>query len=100
MKSIKTLFILFSLFSMTFSLLARDALPVLVEGGEPFENRDDFYIPHQSPINAIAISKDGKTIISGSSDNTIKIWNRATGELEQSLKGLFWSCRVGSPTIR
>jgi len=69
MKSIKILLILFSLFTMNFSLFARDVLPVLVEGGELFENRDDFYIPHQSPINAIAISPDGKTIVSGSDDN-------------------------------
>ena len=73
MNPIKILFILFSLFTFHFSLFARDALPVLVEGGEPFENREDFYIANQSIISAIAISPNGKIIVSGSENGIIRI---------------------------
>jgi len=34
---------------------------------------------HSSSVNSVAYSPDGKHIISGSSDNTVKIWNSATG---------------------
>ena len=30
---------------------------------------------HDSDVNSVAISSDGKTIFSGSDDNTIKVWN-------------------------
>ncbi|MBD2295218.1 DnaJ domain-containing protein [Anabaena sphaerica FACHB-251] len=33
-------------------------------------------------VNTLVITPDGKTLISGSSDNTIKIWNLQTGELQ------------------
>ena len=44
MNPIKILFMIFSIFTFHFSLFAQDALPVLVEGGEPFENREDFIV--------------------------------------------------------
>ncbi|OBQ14176.1 WD40 repeat domain-containing protein, partial [Anabaena sp. AL09] len=34
---------------------------------------------HSGWVNAIALTPDGKTVISGSSDNTIKIWDLVTG---------------------
>ncbi len=90
MKLTKTLFILFLLLSISFSLLARDALPPLIEKGEPFNPKtykQNFYIDKQSPVNSVAISKDGKTIVSGSNDNSVKIWDRATGKLLKTLEG-------------
>ncbi|CCQ68516.1 serine/threonine kinase with WD-40 repeat [Crocosphaera watsonii WH 0402] len=35
----------------------------------------------------MVISADGKTLVSGSGDNTIKVWNLATGELLRTLNG-------------
>lgn len=55
MNSIKILFILFSLLSYPFLLFARDALLVLVEGGESLENRDDFYISYEHIIKSIEV---------------------------------------------
>ena len=30
---------------------------------------------HSNDVNCVVISKDGKKVVSGSSDNTIKVWN-------------------------
>ena len=30
---------------------------------------------HSRPINSVAFSPDGKTIVSGSNDKTIKVWS-------------------------
>ncbi|MBD3885445.1 serine/threonine protein kinase [Phormidium tenue FACHB-886] len=42
---------------------------------------------HSSFINALAISPDGKTLISGSADQTIKVWDAATGAELKTLSG-------------
>ena len=42
---------------------------------------------HTSSIYAIAISPDGKYIVSGSIDTTIKIWDFKTGECLNTLEG-------------
>ena len=42
---------------------------------------------HTSLINSIAISPDGKYIVSGSWDATIKIWDIKTGECLNTLEG-------------
>ncbi|MCU0542047.1 MAG: WD40 repeat domain-containing protein [Oscillatoriaceae cyanobacterium Prado104] len=36
---------------------------------------------HSQAINAVAISPDGKTLVSGSDDKTIKLWNIVTGSM-------------------
>lgn len=41
---------------------------------------------HSAWIYAIAISPDGKTLVNGSYDGTIKIWNLHTGKLLHTLK--------------
>ena len=86
-NTLQILFILFSLFTIHFSLFAKEALPLLEENNNSFENRDDFYIPSQSSVYAIAISRDGKTIVSGSLDDTIKIWDAKSGVMLRSLEG-------------
>ncbi len=51
---------------------------VLVEKGESLGDRkvDDFYVSgHIYGVNSVAISPNGKFIVSGSGDETIKIWD-------------------------
>jgi WD40 repeat protein len=38
-------------------------------------------------VNCVAISPDGKTLVSGSGGGTIKVWNLHTGELRHTLSG-------------
>lgn len=42
---------------------------------------------HSWVVHSVAITPDGKTIVSGSEDATIKIWNLATGQLQLTLTG-------------
>jgi WD40 repeat protein len=34
---------------------------------------------HTGSVNSVAISRDGKWVVSGSQDHLVKIWNAATG---------------------
>ncbi|HEY9872611.1 MAG TPA: hypothetical protein V6D12_04215, partial [Candidatus Obscuribacterales bacterium] len=40
---------------------------------------------HSDDVNSVAFSPDGKSLASASNDNTIKIWNVATGKLNYTL---------------
>ncbi|KAK5994039.1 Vegetative incompatibility HET-E-1-like protein [Cladobotryum mycophilum] len=42
---------------------------------------------HTDPVHTVAFSMDGRQILSGSSDHTIRIWNASTGACIQTLKG-------------
>ncbi|MFM5942056.1 MAG: WD40 repeat domain-containing protein, partial [Dolichospermum sp.] len=42
---------------------------------------------HSDSVNAITITPNGKTAISGSSDRTIKTWDLETGEVKMTLEG-------------
>jgi|GEM_PF-2069529 len=42
-------------------------------------------VGHVSIVNAVAFSPDGKTALSGSSDNTVKWWDLSTGRVLKSL---------------
>ncbi|KAK4652844.1 HNWD NOD-like receptor pc4 [Podospora pseudocomata] len=42
---------------------------------------------HRYHVNSVAISPDSKWVATGSRDNTIKIWDTATGSCTQTLKG-------------
>jgi WD40 repeat protein len=42
---------------------------------------------HSSYVNTLAISPDGQTLVSGSADKTIKIWNLSTGQEIRTLTG-------------
>ncbi len=45
-------------------------------------------VGHSADVTSVAFSPDGKTLASGSFDNTIKLWDASTGELKQTLEGL------------
>jgi WD40 repeat protein len=40
-----------------------------------------------SPVTSVMFSQDGSRVVSGSIDNTVRIWNAMTGEVEAELKG-------------
>jgi WD40 repeat protein len=42
---------------------------------------------HSRPVWSVAFSPDSKLVVSGSRDNTIKIWDAATGACAQTLEG-------------
>jgi len=42
---------------------------------------------HKSYVNSVSFSPDGKLLASGSYDNTIKLWEVATGKLLKTLEG-------------
>ncbi|MTJ40871.1 WD40 repeat domain-containing protein, partial [Dolichospermum sp. UHCC 0406] len=42
---------------------------------------------HSSSVYAVAVTADGKRLISGSWDNTVKVWNLETGEEQFTLSG-------------
>ena len=44
-------------------------------------------VGHAAFVTSFAISDDGKLIVSGSSDKTIKIWDASTGLLQSTLRG-------------
>ena len=42
---------------------------------------------HSGGVNSVVFSPDGHRVVSGSNDNTVRIWNVATGESQAELKG-------------
>jgi len=42
---------------------------------------------HSGAVVSVSFSPDGRTIASGSFDNTIKLWNAASGSLIKTLTG-------------
>src|SRR4051812_39630422 len=41
---------------------------------------------HQGSVLSLEFSPDGKTLVSGSRDHTIKLWDPATGQLQRTLE--------------
>jgi WD40 repeat protein len=44
-------------------------------------------VGHSFPVNVVTYSSDGKLLLSGSSDGTIKLWAAATGQLVRTFQG-------------
>jgi|GEM_PF-5419964 len=64
--------------------------PVAITNPTPssFDYSLDYAIDgHSEYVKNVAITPDRKQLVSGSSDNTIKIWNLETGRLERNLTG-------------
>ncbi|WP_149977355.1 nSTAND1 domain-containing NTPase, partial [Microcystis aeruginosa] len=60
-----------------------DALQKIMNEGRE-SNR---LVGHNGSVYSVNFSPDGKTLVSGSDDNTIKLWNVETGEEIRTLKG-------------
>ena len=45
------------------------------------------FLGHNGLVMSVTISKDNKFIVSGSSDSTIRVWERESGTQLQELKG-------------
>ena len=42
---------------------------------------------HGAPVHCVAFSPDGDRLATGSEDNTVKLWDAATGEEIMTLRG-------------
>nr|VFJ44888.1 MAG: WD domain-containing protein, G-beta repeat-containing protein [Candidatus Kentron sp. FW] len=42
---------------------------------------------HDEAIGCVAVTPDGRTVVSGSSDNTLRVWELETGRLRATLEG-------------
>jgi len=51
---------------------------------------------HTGWVNSVAFSPDGNMIASGSNDDTVKLWDVATGTLKDTLKGLYGRTGLGT----
>ena len=43
---------------------------------------------HSGYVLSVCFSRDGTRIVSGSGDNTVRIWNAVTGACEVTMKGM------------
>ncbi|PPK57339.1 WD40 repeat protein [Malaciobacter marinus] len=83
------------LLNLTNNLLSKKGLNQLEKQfkGRPFLIEEG----HSKPVTELVVTPNGKTIISGSDDTTIKLWNMETGECLKTLKG--HSGRINSLSI-
>jgi WD40 repeat protein/serine/threonine protein kinase len=68
--------------------IADAALERLVAIGEPIVPQDSQVLAgHAAPVRAVTFSPDGQYLLSGSDDNTVRIWEAMTGRHHASLRG-------------
>ena len=56
---------------------ARIRLDDLLKTSTP---KDSTFLGHDGPVNAVAFAPDGQTVLSGSDDTTLRLWDVATGD--------------------
>jgi WD40 repeat protein len=50
---------------------------------------------HTDPVRAVAVTPDGRHVVSGSEDKTLRVWDLATGETKATLQGhTYLACAV------
>ncbi len=54
---------------------------------EAFEPELTVQMGHSGGVYAVAFSPDGRLIVSGSQDNTLKLWDTASGGLQRTIQG-------------
>ena len=84
----KTTLTIFTLLCATLICPPHSFAQNFVDGQTP-----DTFLKHGAPVNDIKFSPDGKTIASGGTDNTLKLWNVATGTLKAILEGHHMGCQ-------
>ncbi len=42
---------------------------------------------HKGEVGSVAFAPDGKTLVSGSEDHTVKLWDPVTGDQRMTLRG-------------
>ena len=61
--------------------------PLVVAGGTNPPPQYRALEGHTGPVHTVAFSANGKLVLSGSNDNTLKLWDSASGKLIKSLRG-------------
>ncbi|OCK72914.1 hypothetical protein K432DRAFT_263377, partial [Lepidopterella palustris CBS 459.81] len=69
----------------------RDKMPQWIKRGPEVETDWSATLQilegHSSSVRAVAFSSDGKQLVSGSDDKTVRVWDAATGATLQILEG-------------
>ena len=52
-----------------------------------------------SQVNCVAVFPDGRRVVSGSGDKTLKVWDIATGECVATLEGHSNTVRCAASTV-
>jgi len=61
------------------------ALLVVFPGASPSREVVRTLTGHTKDVNAVAVTPDGRQIVSGSDDGTVRVWDLATGEAARTL---------------
>ena len=69
--------------ALTPSTLSPDLTPPVLAAAS-LELKAEKQSAHSGPVYSVAFSPDGKTIVSGSSDHTIKVWDAGVSALTPS----------------
>jgi WD40 repeat protein len=48
---------------------------------------DDPFAGHPGPVPAVAVTPDGRQIVTGGDDGTARLWDRTSGQLQTTLTG-------------